>query len=759
MDGGGNPDSDTNTSALVITTPDENISSTTTAPVASSTALISVTLPISADVDLPPINEHPLAIEWLRSQSYPGSEIVIEQTLEPGVNYSRYIASYRSEGNKIFALLTIPQGEKPTSGWPVVIFNHGYIPPAVYRTTERYVAYVDGFARNGYMVFRSDYRGHGFSDGEATGGYGTADYTVDILNAVAAIKQHPDANSNRIGMWGHSMGGHITLRSMVLTQDIKAGVIWAGVVGSYPDLLERWRRPGIRVPVNIPAQWRRWREELVNGYGAPAENPEFWAAISSNSYVAELSGPIQLHHGTADDSVPFEFSNTLDAQIRAAGGGVENYIYPGDDHNLSINFGTAMARSIAFFDSTLEITFDMKLTPTKRSSRWILWCTVTLFALAAASCGSPSTGQPASANVVSALSSELDSAYAYAYEPIEFVFPADHGAHPEYKTEWWYYTGNLTDEAGQEFGYQLTFFRSALAPHMPERESALATNQIYMAHFAVTDVNAQSHVSFERYSRGAGELAGARGEPAFTVWLEDWSAQEIEPGVVQLQAASENEMGSVEIDLLLEESRPILYHGNVGLSQKGPEAGNASYYYSMVGLETTGQVIRDGTTSQVHGLSWMDHEFGTSALSDNAVGWDWFSLQLDNGVVVMLAMVRTADGGSVGEFEGTVAYPEGAYPNGEVVVIKADDFSLTPIGEWTSPSTDIVYPAAWEITLPAQQLTLTVEPLIPNQEMQVSFVYWEGAVQADGTMAGEPVTGRGYVELTGYGPQAERRYR
>ncbi|MEZ4861942.1 MAG: alpha/beta fold hydrolase [Caldilineaceae bacterium] len=297
----------------------------------------------------------PLMIEYMRQQSYPGSAIVIEQTLAPGVNYNRYIASYQSEGNKIYAMLTVPQGEKPATGWPVVIFNHGYIPPEIYRTTERYVAYVDAFARNGYIVFRSDYRGHGFSEGEANGGYGAPDYTVDVLNAVASIKQYADADPNRIGMWGHSMGGQVTLRAMVVTKDIKAGVIWAGVVGSYPDLLERWRRPNNAPPPEpIPERARRWRQELTEKYGTPAENPTFWAAISPNSYVVDLSGPIQLHHGTADESVPPEFSDILAAQIKAVGGTVESYVYPGDNHNLSGNLGTALARSVAFFDKYVK---------------------------------------------------------------------------------------------------------------------------------------------------------------------------------------------------------------------------------------------------------------------------------------------------------------------------------------------------------------------------------------------------------------------
>jgi dipeptidyl aminopeptidase/acylaminoacyl peptidase len=301
---------------------------------------------------------HPLSIQWLRQQDYPGSEIVIEETLEPGSNYSRYLASYRSEGLKILALLTVPYGEKPENGWPAIIFNHGYIPPQQYRTTERYVAYVDAFARNGYIVFKSDYRGHGSSEGESRGSYGSSDYTVDVLNAVAAVKAYAMADPERIGMWGHSMGGHITLRSMVTDGDIKAGVIWAGVVASYPDLLTGWwRRSGVAEqaqPTPTPRWSRRWRGDLVGAYGSPEVNPEFWASISANSFLGELSGPIQLHHGTADESVPVDFSATLYDQMLQAGQTVELYTYEGDNHNISNSFGTAMQRSIAFFDTYVK---------------------------------------------------------------------------------------------------------------------------------------------------------------------------------------------------------------------------------------------------------------------------------------------------------------------------------------------------------------------------------------------------------------------
>lgn len=297
---------------------------------------------------------HPLTIEFLRQQQYPGSEVTIEQVLDPGANYQRYIASYRSEGLKINALLTVPDGERPASGWPVIIFNHGYIPPAEYRTTERYVDYVDAFARRGYIVFRSDYRGHAFSEGTARGGYGYPDYTIDVLNAVAAMKKYAYADPQRIGMWGHSMGGYITLRAMVVDRDIKAGVIWAGVVGSYEDLLTRWRRPGSVPTPSTSSTARRWRNTLVETYSTPEENPVFWGSISANSYLQDLSGPLQLHHGTADTSVPVEFSTTLTNQVREAGGYVEFYVYDGDNHNLSVNFSDAMFRSITFFDTYVK---------------------------------------------------------------------------------------------------------------------------------------------------------------------------------------------------------------------------------------------------------------------------------------------------------------------------------------------------------------------------------------------------------------------
>lgn len=317
---------------------------------APATATIAATDVITPGEDVIP---EQLTIEWLRDQETPGSDIVIEEVLAPASNYTRYVASYLSEGLKINAYLTVPTGERPASGWPVVVFNHGYIPPEVYRTTERYIAYQDAFARNGYIVFRPDYRGHAFSEGEARGGYGYPDYTLDVLNALASIERYADADPDRIGMWGHSMGGFVTLRAMIVRPEIKAGVIWAGVIASYPDMINNWRRPNT-IPATIPQRARRWRQVLQERMGTPEENPAYWASVSANTFLDELTAPVQLHHGTADADVPVAFSRTLRDQINSVGGTVEYYEYAGDDHNLSVNLSTALQRSVDFFDTYVK---------------------------------------------------------------------------------------------------------------------------------------------------------------------------------------------------------------------------------------------------------------------------------------------------------------------------------------------------------------------------------------------------------------------
>ena len=296
---------------------------------------------------------HPMSIIALRNQKYPGSEITVVKELERGVNYRRYYVHYLSEGLKIYALLTIPKGEPPEGGFPAIVFNHGYIPPDVYKTTERYIAYVDQLARAGYVVFRIDYRGHDQSEGEATGAYGNPGYQVDVMNALASLKQHPAVNPEKIGMWGHSMGGYLTLRAMTISSEIKAGVIWAGVVASYPDLLYNWRRTGAFTP-SPSSTGRGWRSTWIEQYGTPEENPAFWDSVSATSYLSDLSGPIELHHGTADDDVPVEFSIRLAELGRQHGQIVNLYTYEGDNHNISKYFTQAMNQTIAFFDIYLK---------------------------------------------------------------------------------------------------------------------------------------------------------------------------------------------------------------------------------------------------------------------------------------------------------------------------------------------------------------------------------------------------------------------
>lgn len=296
---------------------------------------------------------HPMSIIALRNGNYPGSDITIVRELERGANYRRYYAYYLSEGLKIYALLTIPNSAPSEGGFPAIVFNHGYIPPNVYRTTERYIAYVDQLARAGYVVFRIDYRGHDQSEGEATGAYGHPGYLIDVMNAVASLKRMPEVNPERIGMWGHSMGGYLTLRAMVVSKDVKAGVIWAGVVASYQEMLYNWRRTGSFTP-SPSSRGVGWRTAWIEAYGTPEQNPAFWDSVSATSYLADLSGPLQLHHGTADDDVPAAFSIRLAELARAQGKIADLYLYDGDNHNISNYFSTAMKRTIEFFDTYLK---------------------------------------------------------------------------------------------------------------------------------------------------------------------------------------------------------------------------------------------------------------------------------------------------------------------------------------------------------------------------------------------------------------------
>jgi predicted secreted hydrolase len=320
--------------------------------------------------------------------------------------------------------------------------------------------------------------------------------------------------------------------------------------------------------------------------------------------------------------------------------------------------------------------------------------------------------------------------------------PQDQGPHPDFQTEWWYYTGNLNAPDGRHFGYQLTFFRRALLPpqQVAQRSSDWATNQVYMAHFALTDVAADSYQAFERLSRGAVGLAGAQRDP-YRVWLDDWQVSQGPASSYQLQAQQDG----WALDLSLQDLKGFILQGEHGYSRKGLAPGQASYYYSQPRLQTQGRVTSNGQQYAVSGFSWMDHEFSTSALDKNQVGWDWFALQLDDQSELMVYQLRQADG-SIDPFSS------GSYvaPDGSVQPLALQEFHIQVENYWTSPQTKAKYPSRWTIQVPGEDLSLNIEPYIPNQELRVSFVYWEGAVKFSGTHNGKPVSGSGYVEMTGY---------
>lgn len=314
-----------------------------------SQAIVEENLDQSAAIN----NAETLKLSDLKKYQPKASTLVEVEKIEES-RYEKSVVTYESDGYKIRALLGIPKGQMPGGRWPVIIFNHGYIPPAEHRTNEKYVAYFDRLVLAGYAVIKSDYRGHGESEGEAEGGYGSDAYSRDIRNLVATMRSDSRINPERVGMWGHSMGGHITLRNMVVDPNIKAGVIWAGVVASYPDLLNNWRRTNNGSPLPSPSYpGRRWRNILQEQYGTPEQNPEFWNSISATNYLDQISGPVQLHHGAADTSVPALFSRILEQKMKEVDKIVELYEYPGDDHNISQNFGTAMNRTIEFFKKYL----------------------------------------------------------------------------------------------------------------------------------------------------------------------------------------------------------------------------------------------------------------------------------------------------------------------------------------------------------------------------------------------------------------------
>jgi predicted secreted hydrolase len=341
-------------------------------------------------------------------------------------------------------------------------------------------------------------------------------------------------------------------------------------------------------------------------------------------------------------------------------------------------------------------------------------------------------------SVVSLLGEGQTDGYALAEAGPVFEFPRDHGPHPDFRSEWWYFTGNLDGAAGRRFGFQLTLFRSALAPDERPGPSAWGTRQVWMGHLAVTDVAGGRFYRAEVFQRGALGLAGARSEP-FRVWVGDWEAVSAGPRMFPLALVAGT--GEFTLELDLEARKPLVLQGEQGYSRKGPEPGNASLYYAFTRLAAAGELVIGGEQIPVTGSAWLDREWSTSALGEGIAGWDWLSLQLDDGRDLMLYQLRLNDGAPSPFSAGSIVSPEG-----RVTRLGAGEFSMSPGRMWTSPETGATYPVAWKVRVPSASLDLHVEAALDAQEMNLSVRYWEGAVRA----GGEGPRGRGYLELTGY---------
>lgn len=390
---------------------------------------------------------------------------------------------------------------------------------------------------------------------------------------------------------------------------------------------------------------------------------------------------------------------------------------------------------------------------------------MTALVLLVAACSQPApTGesQPGSLSVAATLGAGADddlSAYSQALEPRALVFPADHGPHPDFKTEWWYWIGHLETAGGRRFGYQLTIFRSALAPPAPlalveERDapSNWSTRQLYMAHLALSDIDGDPAIgprfhSAERFSRGALGLAGARADP-FLVWLEDWEVAAVasDPDVSAERWRLTARAESFALDLELEAGKPRVEHGERGFSRKGEEPGAASYYYSQTRMPTRGGVEVSGERFEVTGRSWLDREWSTSLLAEDEVGWDWVGATLDDGRELMLFRLRRADGSNA-RIDGTLVAADGSHRS-----VRTRGVEWRELGSWSSPESGVTYPAGFLLRIPAEELELEVRPMLADQELRTSFVYWEGAV----TISGD-ARGVGYLEMTGYGDRASPR--
>lgn len=323
------------------------------------------------------------------------------------------------------------------------------------------------------------------------------------------------------------------------------------------------------------------------------------------------------------------------------------------------------------------------------------------------------------------------------------TFPADFGAHPDFRTEWWYYTGNLATADGRPFGFELTIFRVGLIPPttpLPE-DSAWYDHSLYFAHFAISDIAANTFYAYERYARPGPGLSGAQGSP-YRVWLEDWQVVETAPNAHRLQASQD----AIALDLTLTDALGVILHGENGYSRKGQSPTNASYYYSQPRLRAQGTLQVQGVAYPVSGLAWKDHEFSTGVLDAGQIGWDWFSLQFNDGSALMLFQLREASGAVSASSSGTFIRADGS-----TLSLENANFTITVTNRWRSPRTGGNYPAGWQIELTDPVCSITIQPWMSDQEIHFPAVtYWEGAVRFEGRCNDRPVSGNGYIELTGY---------
>jgi predicted secreted hydrolase len=341
--------------------------------------------------------------------------------------------------------------------------------------------------------------------------------------------------------------------------------------------------------------------------------------------------------------------------------------------------------------------------------------------------------------------------WAEADRPYRFEFPRDHGPHPEFRQEWWYLTGNLRDATGARYGFELTFFRLAAAPvsnatagaatpASTEERSKWHARQVYVAHFALTDVTSGRFHSTARYARDALGLAGSSGLP-LRVWLSGWFLAEAAGTAAWTLHAAD---GEDALTLTLQPQLPPVLNGDEGLSVKSDEPGAASYYYSIPRLEARGELRHAGRSLSVSGLAWLDREWGSGPLGAAQQGWDWFGLQLADGTALMFYALRTRAGERDPHSAGTWITSDGS-----TRALRSGDVEIRAESHWTSPRGDR-YPSRWRIRIPSLALDLDVAPAVPDQELDTTPRYWEGSVRVAGERSGRSVGGQGYVELVGY---------